>query len=283
MTKDEINNLIKKSTGLNIQNFNKIDGGESFVYIITLANNTKVVLKLPIKKDLDYSFETLAYNVLEKNSVLAPSNIKVGDDFLLTTVIQGSEVEDNPELFLNEIIIREAAMNLRMCHQIKMPGFGRNAECNSWTDFLDLDNLLLSTKGLIDEKSYSLIKNYLNDNSILINNNSAVLVHGDFCLQHIFSFNGKFSGFIDFGDSFIGDPLIDLAYFKFKEINKEYIDELYGLFSRYYFMPSEYTETTKIKLNIYMIYWGLKRITQNRGNILENKFKTKIKVVLDNL
>ena len=78
-----------------------------------------------------------------------------------------------------------------------------------------------------------------------------------------------FTGLIDFGDSFVGDPLIDVAYFKFKEINKEYGDTLFEIFSQYYFLPGEYTKTTQITLHMYMIYWGLTRIIQNRNTILD--------------
>lgn len=59
-------------------------------------------------------------------------------------------------------------------------------------------NLLHSTK--VEDKKY------------IIDSEYNTLIHGDFCLPNIMVYNNEITGFIDLGDSGIGDPWRDYAW-----------------------------------------------------------------------
>ena len=50
------------------------------------------------------------------------------------------------------------------------------------------------------------------DKKYILDDEYETLVHGDFCLPNILAVDGKLSGFIDLGDSGIGDPWRDYAW-----------------------------------------------------------------------
>lgn len=52
----------------------------------------------------------------------------------------------------------------------------------------------------------------VNDNKYIIDKNYNTLIHGDFCLPNILVKDNKVVGFIDLGDSGIGDPWRDYAW-----------------------------------------------------------------------
>jgi aminoglycoside phosphotransferase (APT) family kinase protein len=109
------------------------------------------------------------------------------------------------------------------------------------------------------------------------------LVHGDFAMSSLLVDGQSFTGVIDFGDAFIGDPLMDIAYFRFKEITKSYGHDIYRRLLRHY------TDARKIilddeleqKIVFYMIYWGLKRLEHCPDQELRKKFAAKLRMVCD--
>lgn len=52
----------------------------------------------------------------------------------------------------------------------------------------------------------------VSDKKYVIDENYDTLIHGDFCLPNILALGDKISGFIDLGDSGIGDPWRDYAW-----------------------------------------------------------------------
>lgn len=111
------------------------------------------------------------------------------------------------------------------------------------------------------------------------------LVHGDFALSAIFVNNNKYEGIIDYGDAFIGDPLLDLAYFRFKEITKEYGYHLYDMLANSY---SSYSNSSREYIDyattFYMMYWAIERVhTDNLEHGIIVKFIEKTQALIDQL
>lgn len=105
-----------------------------------------------------------------------------------------------------------------------------------------------------------------------------VLVHGDFAMSALFVNNNQFEGIIDFGDAFVGDPLVDIAYFRFKEITKEYGEQVYAnLLQAYIEMGGmKVTPETERRILFYTIYWGLRRLRHCPDSSLRLKFVEKL-------
>ena len=112
-----------------------------------------------------------------------------------------------------------------------------------------------------------------------------MLVHGDFALSAIFVKDKHYEGIIDYGDAFIGDPLMDIAYFRFKEITKGYGQQIYRLLLEQYLqitgIDREYAEEV---ISLYMIYWAVERIhADNIEQDLINKFLEKTDALIKHL
>jgi len=105
-------------------------------------------------------------------------------------------------------------------------------------------------------------------------------------MDHIWTIDKEYAGLIDFGDAFIGDSLLDLAYFKLKEINKDYGKKVFNnLYTPYsYLSHDDRSEADKkILINLYMIYWGIDRIINISEENIRRKFGEKIKTLINEL
>lgn len=87
-------------------------------------------------------------------------------------------------------------------------------------DYIDGENLCLdkyinNPKLLIDllVQGLNILHNIkIDDNSYVINPNYHTFVHGDYCLPNILVKDDQVVGFVDLGDSGIGDPWMDYAW-----------------------------------------------------------------------
>ena len=276
-------------------------GIESEVYV-GFDGNKKIVLKhSPIKTTGYYETEGDIYKELEKRGIKAPGFIFRNNDknILITSFIEGKELNDNYELFEDDSIWKGTAKDLALLRNIKCVGFGKIEEAlpggvfrgslNDWRDFFKKTSEFIDSvknTNIITPEEVGLLYDYWNENEKKINLKSGFIVHGDFCMDHIWTINDEYAGLIDFGDAFIGDSLMDLAYFKLKEINKDYdkkvFDNLYMPYS--YLSGDDRSEANrKILINLYMIYWGINRIVNVSEENIRRKFGEKIKTLIDEL
>lgn len=82
-------------------------------------------------------------------------------------------------------------------------------------DILCLDKYLENPLLVVDllVEAINILHNVkVNDNKYIIDKNYNTLIHGDFCLPNILVKDNKVVGFIDLGDSGIGDPWCDYAW-----------------------------------------------------------------------
>lgn len=276
-------------------------GIESEAYVGS-SNNKKVVLKhSPTKASGYYNMERNIYKELEKSKIKAPRFVfdNVDKNILIISFIEGKELNDNYDLFERKSIWRDVTSDLFLLRQIECSGFGKikkvapgglfKGSLDNWKDFFGkTSNFIFSAENsnIITLEEIILLHNYWKANESKINLNKGFIVHGDFCLDHIWTNNEKYAGLIDFGDAFIGDPLMDLAYFKLKEINKDYgkkiFDTLYALYSDLS-GDGKNNDEKKTLINLYMIYWGINRITGIFDESIKRKFGEKIKTLIREL
>lgn len=245
----------------------------------------------------NYLFEAYAYRQLKALDALVPEAVRVSPDELLMTAIAGQEMDDQPNLYTSEQFFADIATNLALCNGVTFQGFGPTilkgdlftGEYNSWSDFLDTTERLFEspefTESGLGENSLAKLHSAWNAQKPNMQLEQGRLVHGDFAMSSIFVDNGKLTGIIDFGDAFIGDPLMDIAYFRFKEITKPYGEDIYRRLLRHYAKVRDLTVNDKLeqKIIFYMVYWGLKRLEHCPDEELRGKFADKLEVVANKL
>jgi len=269
-------------------------GSESLVQLAIAPDGTRSIVKtLRPGGTVNYPFEAFAYSQLAALGARVPRVISVSPEALEMSAFDGETLDDLTYLYSSPDIFDEAAHDLALARQITFTGFGTaipsdqgfSGLLQSWQDFLD--------KGLLDLENSKLLPQAMKDKFIDYWNRVApdielpqgMLVHGDFSLSAVFVKDGEYEGLIDFGDAFIGDPLMDLAYFRFKEVTKDYGQLTYD------HLAKAYIENTQIDpayleqaVRLYMIYWAVKRIeSKNLETDIVTKFLDKAQVLADSL
>lgn len=282
--------------------FKRIYSGiESEVYVGSNGSK-KIVLKYnQTKAGGYYNIEESVYKELEKRGIKAPRFVFSNTDknILMISFIEGKELNGNYDLFERKSIWKGVANNLSLLRNIKCSGFGKIKEVtprglfkgvlNNWNDFFGKTaDFIFSAKNanVITSEEIKLLHNYWKENESKINLKKGFVVHGDFCMDHIWTNNKEYSGLIDFGDAFIGDSLMDLAYFRFKEINKDYGKKIFDALCVSYFDLSDDNRSgdeKKTLINLYMIYWGINRITNISNKGIKKAFGEKIKILIKEL
>ncbi|MEI6054026.1 MAG: aminoglycoside phosphotransferase family protein [Candidatus Saccharibacteria bacterium] len=268
------------------------NGLESKVYKVNSVKGPIIIKTKKINGRVNYLFEAYAYNQLIKLGAKVPKVIDVNVRSITLSLLDGEELDDKIYLFNNSSIFKEIADDLKLCKKVNFKGYGPAVKMenvfvgrySNWQDYLDSmynDLIVLSSKNKqLTKDEYNILISYWQRNSKNITPTKGNLVHGDFSMGSIFVNENKYAGIIDFGDAFIGDPIMDLAYFRFKEINKEYGDSLYRLLINQYLNDSK-NDTVEFnnKILLYMIFWAVKRISHCPNKIIRNKFVEKTKIL----
>ena len=270
------------------------DGAESVV-VLSDDDGVKTITKRrrPSGKT-QYKFEAFAYRKLGASGASVPHVLTVNDDELVMSAFTGSTLDDQTDLYADAAIFRSIAKDLALNRNIQFNGFGKaiedkdgafRGEYSSWSEFLSKTYDKLHSSPILTSKQRSVLASYWNNKISKINIDAALLVHGDFALSAVFVKDGKYEGIIDFGDAIVGDPLLDLAYFRFKEITKDYGASIYDLLLNSYLefsgLNCKYVDEA---VKFYMIYWAVERIhTDNLEPKLITKFIEKSEALITEL
>lgn len=260
-------------------------GLESEVFLVTLSDDSQLIVKLPRSgRTTNYVFEAEAYQKLGQIGAKVPQVLYVHPDVLCLSVIPGRELDNQSDLYSHKTIFTDAARDLAKCQEIVFDEFNGAA----WQDFLvpvSAQINSLAETGLVDVADINKLRDYWNKVRSSLDITTGRLVHGDFAMGAIFVNHNQYTGLIDFGDALIGDPLMDLAYFKFKEINKPYGPQTFtNLYEPYrQFASSSLPANAGERINAYMIYWGAKRILDCPDRALRPTFAAKLVTVAKQL
>lgn len=271
-----------------------IDSGlESDVYYVKDQNGCELILKkAKATGRQNYLFEAYACRTLKSFGALIPDVVRVNNNELLMTKLPGSTMDDQSELYENDQLFDDIAQNLALYSRVTFQGFGNAVkkgnsfvgEYSTWLEFLNVAGHLFENhrvRSKLEEADIAKLHSIWRAQKPKMTLDQGTLVHGDFALSSLFVEGQSFTGIIDFGDAFIGDPIMDIAYFRFKEITKSYGKDIYRRLLR------RYTDARNIivddeferKIKFYMIYWGLKRLEHCPDHELQKKFVTKLKMV----
>lgn len=267
-------------------------GSESLVQLAVATDGTRSIIKTQRPGGtVNYMFEAFAYSQLAALGVRVPKVISVSSEVLEMSAFGGETLDDLTDLYYNPDVFDEAAHDLALARQLSFTGFGTAVPddqgfagtCQSWQEFLDNALLSLRASKLLPQTTKDIFVDYWNKVAPHIQLPKGMLVHGDFSLSSVFVRDGQYEGLIDFGDAFIGDPLMDLAYFRFKELTKDYGPLTYN------HLVKAYIENTQIDpaylekaVRLYMIYWAVARTeSKNLESDIIAKFLDKARVLAD--
>ena len=179
-----------------------------------------------------FGLEAWAYRQCRANGVLAPDVIAAslpGEtlDYVATSALAGRALWMKPHLSAASLkrILRTAGEQLRALHEIRIDGFGPivpivgsppRGEHPRWCPFVGIAReralSYLVGQGALDENETAALRaQFLDAEPVLQRDVSGRLLHGDLEGDHLFSYRGRFTGFIDFEKMQAGDPCYDLA------------------------------------------------------------------------
>lgn len=267
-------------------------GAESVVSITVSSGGTRIITKTRKPYGTtNYLFEAFCYTETRKLGAHVPSVVEVTENKLTMTALNGETLDDKLELFDNDSIFQAIAKDLALNRDITFKGFGRatkdgktyRGEDVSWVEFLSDTQNKIKKSTILNDKQKTMLNSSWQLLKKQVSINSGALVHGDFAISAVFVNNGKYEGIIDFGDAFVGDPLMDLAYFRFKELTKPYGFKLYNALAGHY---ASYANISRSYIDIavlfYMIYWSVERVhAHNIDDDLIAKFLDKTNVLID--
>jgi aminoglycoside phosphotransferase (APT) family kinase protein len=178
-----------------------------------------------------FGLEAWAYRQCRANGVLAPDVLaasQVGEalDYVATIALAGRALWVQPYLSGASLkrVLRAAGEQLRAMHEIQIDGFGPVAgspprgEHAQWCPFVGIaqEQALpyLVGKGVLSRAEAGSIRTRFVDAAPALQRDApGRLLHGDLEGDHLFSYRGRFTGFIDFEKMQAGDPCYDLARF----------------------------------------------------------------------
>lgn len=269
------------------------NGSESDVYAVTVGNQPAVLKARHDDGRQQYLFEAFASQQASAQGARVPDVLYVDNDLLLISKLAGDEMDDRPELFVDVSLFNSIAADLTSIHSVKIAGYGLVSEQNgvfcgkyaSWQEFLAVSRSLLDMLepvGGLDEADILALKQFWDQYAPKISLPEASLLHGDFAMSAIFVDKHKqYTGMIDFGDAFAGDPLMDVGYFRYKEITKSYGADLYHRLRTAYVGVSlrAWSEQDEQVVLLYMTYWGVQRLSHCPDASLLPKFGDKLHLV----
>lgn len=206
------------------------EGVSTYVYRVEAGSRTCYARFLP--EEATFGVEVLAHRLARQAGVPVPEVLLylpreplTGLSLMVVSEIPGRSSADR--LSGQELlgVPRQAGAALARLHTVPAEGFGwidRTREDRLWgehpayagyfTEFWEEDLAALSLYGMTPSRR-ELVRSLMEEALEALDTDRAVLVHGDFCLEHIFQEGGRFTGIIDLGEIRGNSRFFDLGSF----------------------------------------------------------------------
>jgi hypothetical protein len=202
--------------------------------------------------------------------------------FYIEKELKGKPIKEDPTIpeEVKEKIVIEAGKDLAKINSIPVEGVGSikgvkegklYSRWGNYNDFIlrNTNNMLddLSNNSILSNDQTEKIANYISNHQLLLDTqNTSYLAHGDFCIEHIYHLDGKYSGIIDFGDIRGTSKFHDLAHFY--TYNRNYFESLIKGYNSVYKLPSDYMEKIIIEAVTFGVgkLWWISKEMPNRLN-----------------
>lgn len=204
-------------------------GVSTYVYRVETEAGAYYARFLP--EDATFGVEVLVQKKLAELGVRTPKVLRyvkrepeTGLSMVITEEMAGEELSPGSSTEVLRPVLREAGRQLKKLHSLPVEGFGwidrrfetqLRGEHRSYRaffeEFLESDLAVLET--VLPAEAAARLRVLTKEALRVLETQNAVLVHGDFCMEHIFHAGSEFTGFIDFGEIRGSDPYLDLGAF----------------------------------------------------------------------
>lgn len=205
------------------------EGVSTYVYRAEATDGTAYLRFLP--EDATFGVEVFAQQKLSELGVPVPRVLHyepwepvTGRSMMITAELPGEALSPAaPEEILRPVL-RRAGKMLKQLHSVPIAGFGwvdrrfeteLRGEHPDYPTYFDefLESDLSALAAFFSKDTMVRLRNLTQEARQTLDIENAVLVHGDFCLEHIFHVGDEFTGFIDFGEIRGNHPYFDLGAF----------------------------------------------------------------------
>lgn len=200
-------------------------------YVYRAETDLGVVYLRFLPEDATFGAEVLAQKKLEELSVPVPKVLHyearepvTGRSLMITEKLGGEALSPQASPEILRSVLRQAGRQLKKLHSVPVAGFGwvdRRFETELRGEHPDypsyfnefLENDLCALAAFLPKEDITRLRTLTEEARDTLAADRAVLVHGDFCMEHIFHEGGEFTGFIDFGEIRGSQPYFDLGTF----------------------------------------------------------------------
>lgn len=240
-----------------VKQFTSSDGRVSNAFLVTTKKKgfEKFVAKSFVHNPESLEREYIVLKMLEENNFQAPRLLLYKHQpkhFLLLEYIEGvpaSDLVKNADEI--ERIIKEIGISVGKLNSIKVEHFGNllNPTQISWKEF-QLEKLFAKKDlvlSILAGELYKKVEKVINDKMYILDEESkkeAVLIHHDIYLDNFIVKSDGSLILIDYGITFGGRPLFDLAKFFIWDLSK-YSDQksnFLSAYSKYISLPDNFTD-----------------------------------------
>lgn len=200
-------------------------------YVYRAETDLGVVYLRFLPEDATFGAEVFAQKKLEELSVPVPKVLHyearepvTGRSLMITEKLGGEALSPQASPEILRFVLRQAGRQLKKLHTVPVAGFGwvdRRFETELRGEHPDypsyfnefLENDLCALAAFLPKEDITRLRTLTEEARDTLAADRAVLVHGDFCMEHIFHEGGEFTGFIDFGEIRGSQPYFDLGTF----------------------------------------------------------------------
>ena len=224
--------IFSRSVPLQVE---RVDEGVStYVYRINRGNEVFYLRVLP-EANASFAPEVHVHELLRAKNVKVPEivyfehyNESLQRSIMVTGEIKGKHIGCYPANEVPRNILVEAGRDLAVINSISVQGFGwikrdsskvtaLEAELPTYRafvfEYLQEDLAFLSER-VLSTREINAIWGIIDCCDAWLDEEQALLAHGDFDATHIYQEHGSYSGIIDFGEIRGGDPFYDLGHFQ---------------------------------------------------------------------
>lgn len=277
---------------INFSNFKISPQTENFsTDVFKLTKENEVLYMRILSKEENVEPQCFVHNLLLEKGIKVPKivyyerKVEIFDnrDVMIVKELKGRSVLEDENNFSEDEkvnILKEAGRDLAKINMIEVEKYGDICEVkdgkligfeDSYEEYT-LERVPKKLRSLVEngvitnELSERLLNYILKNKNLLHIDGNSYLSHGDFHLEHIYQYNGKYTGILDFGDIRGTSKYHDLGFF-YTHFRKYFAYLIEG-YEEIHKLPDNYMENVLLEAVVFGIF-HLNWLVKNRPEKIE--------------